>query len=569
LASKFERYRDHDYPVPETMLSWEVTGAGFENVGAGGKPVRIPVPKPGPNEVLCRVDAVGLCFSDVKMIMAGNAHPRMYGRDLATEPTRGGHEASLTVVAAGKGEEADYKFGERYLLQADVYWKGRTLAVGYVIPGAMSEYMIMPKVGLHGDDGSYLVPIERDGLGYAEGALVEPWACIEASYRIPVRKGPLEGGRGLVVNVGGGDAVPDGIGPDTEVVVLSSPTVEEIRAVGGNAGSAEGLTQETAEQPGFDDCFLVGAGPESREVVEACLDALRRDGHLCVLGAGELPHEVDVDVGRLHYHGIRNVAGATVEEAYRANLRQELLGGGAVHFSGAGGPMGQMHAQRAIEHDEPPATVVVTDISVDRLAHIEMLLGHVARERGVKLVCLNPRDFPDTDAFEGALLDATGGKGFDDIVLCAPVAELVTAAARQAAPRGIVNAFAGLPVGNAAGIDLDAVVKRNVRLTGSSGSALADMESVIGKVVSGALRTGRSIAALGGFAQTLEGLVGLKEGRYPGKTVVFPGVPDFALIPPGEIGSVAPDVAELLDPGGVWSKAAEEAFLEKRLVLPD
>jgi threonine dehydrogenase-like Zn-dependent dehydrogenase len=573
LSSKLDRYRSHDYPIPERMLSWEVTGAGFENVGVDGRPVRVPVPGPGPSEVLCRVDAVGLCFSDVKMILAGNTHPRIRGRDLEADPTRGGHEASLTIVAVGEGEEADYRIGDRYLLQADVYYQGRTMAVGYVIPGAMAEYMIMPKEGLHGDAGSYLIPIARDGLGYAEAALVEPWACVEAAYRIAARTAPVAGGRALVVNASGGDSPPEGLPPDAEVVVLSSPTPDDIRAAGGNAGSADGLTQTTAEQAGFDDCVLVGsgsgAGADSKATIEACLSALKREGHLCILGAEELPRDVMVDIGRMHYHGIRVVAGASVEEAYRANAREDLLPGGAAHFSGAGGPMGQMHVQRAIEHDEPPAAVVVTDLAVDRLAHIEKLLGDVARERGVRLACLNPKDFADPAAFEEALFKAAGKDAFDDIVLCAPVAPLVTAAVAQAAPRGVVNVFAGLAIGKTAALDLDAIAKRNVRIVGSSGSALDDMKSVVRKVESGSLRTGRSLAAVGGLAQTLEGLVGMKEGRFPGKTVVFPGVADFALTPPAELAGRMPDVAKLLGRRGVWTKAAEEAFLEREIVLPE
>jgi len=569
LSSKLDRYRGHDYPIPEQMHSWNLSGAGFEHVGLEGKAVRVPVPRPGPSEVLCRVDAVGLCFSDVKLIMAGSDHPRIRGRDLAADPTRGGHEASLTIVAAGDGEEGDYKIGDRYLLQADVYYQGRSMAVGYVIPGAMAEYMIMPKEGLHGDDGSYLIPIAPGGLGYAEAALVEPWACVEAAYRIDARTAPLAGGRVLVVKMSGGDSRPDGLSADAEVTVLASPSPDDVRAAAGDTGAADGLAQSADEQAGFDDCVLVGAGAGSKGLVEACLSILRRDGHLCIVGAGELPHDVMVDIGRMHYHGIRIVAGASVGEAYAANARADLLPGGAAHMSGAGGPMGLMHVQRAVEHEEPPAAVVVTDLANDRLAHIENLLGDVARERGVRLACLNPKEFAEPAAFDEALYKAAGKDEFDDIVLCAPVAPLVAAAVAQAAPRCVVNVFAGLAVGKSTALDLDRIAKRNIRIVGSSGSGLEDMKSIVRKVESGSLRTGRSLAAIGGLAQTHEGLVGLKEGRFPGKTVIFPSIPDFALTPPSEITESMPEVAKLLDAGGVWTRAAEEAFLEEKLVLPE
>jgi D-arabinose 1-dehydrogenase-like Zn-dependent alcohol dehydrogenase len=35
-----------------------------------------PLAAPGPHQVLCRVEAVGLCFSDLKLIKQFAAHPR-------------------------------------------------------------------------------------------------------------------------------------------------------------------------------------------------------------------------------------------------------------------------------------------------------------------------------------------------------------------------------------------------------------------------------------------------------------------------------------------------------------
>jgi threonine dehydrogenase-like Zn-dependent dehydrogenase len=36
---------------------------------------RPPLPQPGPDELLVRHDAVGICFSDIKVIRAGENHP--------------------------------------------------------------------------------------------------------------------------------------------------------------------------------------------------------------------------------------------------------------------------------------------------------------------------------------------------------------------------------------------------------------------------------------------------------------------------------------------------------------
>ncbi len=47
------------------MQAWQVFGAGLENLGREGQPVEIEVPRPGPRELLARVDAASLRFGDV------------------------------------------------------------------------------------------------------------------------------------------------------------------------------------------------------------------------------------------------------------------------------------------------------------------------------------------------------------------------------------------------------------------------------------------------------------------------------------------------------------------------
>ena len=50
-----------------------------------------PLPSYGPDELLVRHDATGICFSDIKVIRAGQNHPRIY-RDMSKEPVVLGHE---------------------------------------------------------------------------------------------------------------------------------------------------------------------------------------------------------------------------------------------------------------------------------------------------------------------------------------------------------------------------------------------------------------------------------------------------------------------------------------------
>ena len=95
--SKLENYKKAEAPLPQTYQAWQVFGAGLENVGRDGKPVTVPLREPKDDEVLVRVDALGLCLSDMKIIAQGGNHPRLRGRDLANDPTVLGHECACVL----------------------------------------------------------------------------------------------------------------------------------------------------------------------------------------------------------------------------------------------------------------------------------------------------------------------------------------------------------------------------------------------------------------------------------------------------------------------------------------
>jgi threonine dehydrogenase-like Zn-dependent dehydrogenase len=183
--------------LPTTHLRWNLYGAGLGNLGRNGKPERLPTPQPAPNEILVRIDAVGICFSDLKILRLGEAHPKI-DRDLRKHPAVMGHEICCTVVQVGEALRGRFHVGERYIVQADVYVNGRVQAVGYALDGGYSQYTVFGEPVLNGDAGCYLLRCP-DRLSDAEAALVEPWACVVASYRIQPRPTPLPNGRWLVI----------------------------------------------------------------------------------------------------------------------------------------------------------------------------------------------------------------------------------------------------------------------------------------------------------------------------------------------------------------------------------
>ena len=97
MKSKFDYFREGHPPKIDKNRIWPLYGAGLENLGKNGKMIEKPVPEYGPDELLVRHDACGLCFSDIKVIRLGQEHPRIY-RDMKDDPIVLGHEVSMTVV---------------------------------------------------------------------------------------------------------------------------------------------------------------------------------------------------------------------------------------------------------------------------------------------------------------------------------------------------------------------------------------------------------------------------------------------------------------------------------------
>ena len=88
MGCTYKTYRELDYQVPDKTISWNMYAAGTENIGRDGKPEVELVGEPGDDQLLVRVDAVGLCFSDVKLIKLGRKHPKLYDRDLSIQGSK-------------------------------------------------------------------------------------------------------------------------------------------------------------------------------------------------------------------------------------------------------------------------------------------------------------------------------------------------------------------------------------------------------------------------------------------------------------------------------------------------
>jgi L-iditol 2-dehydrogenase len=155
-----------------------------------------PVPPVGPGELLVRVEASGICGSDVM---------EWYRLDRA--PLVLGHEIGGQVAAVGAGVKS-YKEGDRVTVAHHVpcntchyclsgnHTACDTLRRTNFDPGGFAEYVRLPAINV--DRGVFLLP---DKMSYEDATFVEPLACVLRGQR----RADMQPGRSVLV-IGSGIA---------------------------------------------------------------------------------------------------------------------------------------------------------------------------------------------------------------------------------------------------------------------------------------------------------------------------------------------------------------------------
>jgi L-iditol 2-dehydrogenase len=264
--------------------------------GIGKMEIReVPMPVPGPGEVLIRIEAVGICGTDLKI---QNDH------FIYNPPVILGHEFSGKVESLGEGVR-QWSIGDpvvseqhtracghcRYCLTGKRQFCHAKRSPGYLIDGAFTEYIAIPASLLH------LMPA---GMTFEQAAVIEPMAV--AAYGILGRCG---------------------IEPEDYVVILGSGpiamlAVQMVRAEGASRILVTGIEADEktrfaaamdfgayktvntihedpvqivmADTDGWGADVVIDLSGAPSAIVQG-LEMLRRDGRFCALGlpAGDVP----------------------------------------------------------------------------------------------------------------------------------------------------------------------------------------------------------------------------------------------------------------------------------------
>jgi threonine dehydrogenase-like Zn-dependent dehydrogenase len=275
--------------------------------------------------------------------------------------------------------------------------------------------------------------------------------------------------------------------------------------------------------------------------------------------AGALAEPFSCVVGTFH---------AMYHHAEPGKYRHEMgiKEGGSMALLAGGGPMGLSVIEYILNCDRKPSRLIVTDIAEARLERAgEILSVEYAAERGVELKYLNTKNCADPDA---ELMAFSEGRGFDDVLVFAPVASLVEQADRILAVDGCLNFFAGPADPEfSARLNFFKVHYSRTHLVGTTGGNNEDMREALDMMSRGKINPAILVTHIGGLncvpetTLNLPYIPGGKKLIYTGIDLPLTAIEDFPRL--GEHNPFFAGLAEITEANNrLWCDKAEKYLLK-------
>lgn len=283
----------------------------------------------------------------------------------------------------------------------------------------------------------------------------------------------------------------------------------------------------------------------------------------------------------LHYNGDSFFYGSLSEPmscivgGYHANYHTTagnyvhsmgIVEGGKCAILAGVGPMGLGAIDYAIHCDRKPSLLVVTDIDDARLERAATLLTvEEAKKNGVELIYVNTAKVDDPVKY---LKEISGGTGYDDVFVYAPVKPVVEQGDAILGRDGCLNFFAG-PTNTEfkAEFNFYNVHYSSTHIVGTSGGNTDDMRESIKMMEEGKINPSAMITHVGGMNSVIETTLNLpnipggKKLVYTHKDMPMVAIADFAKL--GETDKFYKDLAEIVEKAnGLWCGEAEKYVLE-------
>ena len=242
-----------------------------------------------------------------------------------------------------------------------------------------------------------------------------------------------------------------------------------------------------------------------------------------------------------------------------------IVQGGDMALLAGVGPMGIGAIDYAIHCDRRPGKLVVTDIDAARLARAASIytVAEAARN-GVELVYVNTSGIEDVPAY---LRSLTGGKGYDDVFVFAPVKPVVEQGDRILGYDGCLNFFAG-PTNTAFSADFNFYDVHYMahHVVGTSGGNTEDMIESLEMMATGKIDPSSMVTHIGGLDAVIGTVLDLpkipggKKLMYVDLSMPLTAISDFRAL-----GATDPMFAKLAAiteaNNGLWCLEAEKYLL--------
>lgn len=239
--------------------------------------------------------------------------------------------------------------------------------------------------------------------------------------------------------------------------------------------------------------------------------------------------------------------------------------GGKTAILAGVGPMGLAAIDYALHCDRKPSMLVVTDIDEERLARAACLHSpEEAKKAGIELKYVNTGK---TNNPEEELKEISGGTGFDDVFVFAPVKQVVEQADRILAFDGCLNFFAGPSDPDfKAELNFYNVHYAFTHLVGTSGGNTDDMREALEMMADGKINPAGMITHIGGLDTVIDTTLNLpnipggKKLIYTNVSMPLTAIKDFKK--KGEEDPFFRELYEIIKKtDGLWNKEAEDYII--------
>jgi L-iditol 2-dehydrogenase len=292
----------------------------------------IPVPEPGPGDALLKTRASGICSGDVMKWYIEKKAPLVLG-----------HEPSGEIVETGK-DVTSFKEGDRVfvhhhapcflcrLCRRGDYVQCDTWRKTSIIPGGISEYILVPKINLEND--ALKLP---DKLGYEDGVLIEPLACaVKGLKRARLKRGDtvLVIGLGFmgIVNVvlakefGAGKVIGADMVPYRLKKAVSSGADDAINV------SEVRLSDALREKTNGEMADIVIVGPNSAEAMAEGISCAGRGATVLLFAPAKPEETLRINPNYLYFRDISIITSYSCGPTDTADAL-ELMEGGLIDAS--------------------------------------------------------------------------------------------------------------------------------------------------------------------------------------------------------------------------------------------